>query len=88
MSADATASLSPTDLRRRLAAGDPVTLLDVRDRTEIERWRIEAPSITHHHVPYVKFVAAGVTGDELVLVVPRRQGATALRLAEACVEER
>ena len=32
--------------------------------------------------------AAGVAGDELVLVVPRRQGATALRLAEACVEER
>ena len=63
MSADATASLEPTDLRRRLVAGDPVTLLDVRDRTEVERWRIEAPSITHHHVPYVKFVAAGVTGD-------------------------
>ena len=32
--------------------------------------------------------AAGVAGDELVLVVPRRQAATALRLAEACVEER
>jgi glyoxylase-like metal-dependent hydrolase (beta-lactamase superfamily II) len=63
MSADATASLEPTDLRRRLVAGDPVTLLDVRDRAEVERWRIEAPSITHLHVPYVKFVAAGVTGD-------------------------
>jgi glyoxylase-like metal-dependent hydrolase (beta-lactamase superfamily II) len=61
MSADATASRTPTDLRRRLADGDPVTLLDVRDRTEIERWRIEAPS--YHHVPYMKFVAAGVTGD-------------------------
>ena len=39
-----------------------MTLLDVRDRTEIERWRIEAPSITAHHVPYMRFVAAGVTG--------------------------
>jgi len=63
MSADATASLAPATLRRRLADGESVTLLDVRDRTEIERWRIDAPSITHLHVPYVKFVAAGVTGD-------------------------
>jgi glyoxylase-like metal-dependent hydrolase (beta-lactamase superfamily II) len=60
---DRAGSVTPATLRRRLADGDPVTLLDVRDRTEIERWRIEAPSITHHHVPYVKFVAAGVTGD-------------------------
>jgi glyoxylase-like metal-dependent hydrolase (beta-lactamase superfamily II) len=60
---DRAGSLTPAALRRRLADGDPVTLLDVRDRTEIERWRIEAPSITYHHVPYVKFVAAGVTGD-------------------------
>jgi len=55
-------SVTPATLRRRLADGDPVTLLDVRDRTEIERWRIEAPSITAHHVPYMKFVAADVTG--------------------------
>ncbi|AXG06048.1 MBL fold metallo-hydrolase [Haloplanus rubicundus] len=60
---DRAGSLTPATLRRRLADGDPVTILDVRDRTEIERWRIEAPSITYHHVPYVKFVAAGVTGD-------------------------
>jgi glyoxylase-like metal-dependent hydrolase (beta-lactamase superfamily II) len=60
---DRAGSVTPAALRRRLADGDPVTLLDVRDRTEIERWRIEAPSITYHHVPYVKFVAAGVTGD-------------------------
>jgi glyoxylase-like metal-dependent hydrolase (beta-lactamase superfamily II) len=60
---DRAGSITAATLRRRLAAGDPVTILDVRDRTEIERWRIEAPSITHHHVPYMKFVAAGVAGD-------------------------
>jgi glyoxylase-like metal-dependent hydrolase (beta-lactamase superfamily II) len=65
---DRAGSVTPADLRRRLADGDPVTLLDVRDRTEIERWRIEAPSITYHHVPYVKFVAAGVTGDVVDLL--------------------
>jgi glyoxylase-like metal-dependent hydrolase (beta-lactamase superfamily II) len=79
---DRAGSVTPATLRRRLAAGDPVTILDVRDRTEIERWRIEAPSITFHHVPYMKFVAAGVTGgvadllpadvrDPVVAVCPR-----------------
>jgi len=58
---DRAGHVTPADLRRRLADGDPMTLLDVRDRTEIERWRIEAPN--YHHVPYMKFVAAGVTGD-------------------------
>jgi len=61
MSADTTTRVSPAEFRRRLAAGDPLTLLDVRNRTEVERWRIEAP--TSHHIPYMKFVAAGVTGD-------------------------
>ncbi|GAB6860333.1 MBL fold metallo-hydrolase [Haloplanus litoreus] len=63
MTAHTAGELTPAALRRRLAAGDPVTLLDVRNRAEVDRWRIEAPSITHHHVPYMKFVAAGVTGD-------------------------
>lgn len=58
---DHAGSITAATLRRRLADGEPMTLLDVRDRNEIERWRIEAPS--SHHVPYVKFVAAGVTGD-------------------------
>jgi glyoxylase-like metal-dependent hydrolase (beta-lactamase superfamily II) len=53
-------SVTPAGLRRRLADGEPLTILDVRDRPEIERWRIEAP--TYHHVPYVRFVAAGVAG--------------------------
>jgi len=61
MNTDTTTSVAPAEFRRRLADGDPLTLLDIRNRTEIERWRIEAPN--YHHVPYMKFVAAGVTGD-------------------------
>ncbi len=73
MTADSAEALSAATLRDRLAAGDPVTLLDVRDRAEIERWRIEASSLTHVHVPYVKFVAAGVTGDVTDLLPADRQ---------------
>jgi thiosulfate/3-mercaptopyruvate sulfurtransferase len=99
MSADAAGSLTPTDLRRRLTDGEPVTLLDVRDRTEIERWRIEASSVTHHHVPYMKFVAAGVTGDvadllpadvhePVVVVCPRGEASAevAEQLADAGID--
>ena len=91
MTADTAETLSAAVLRDRLAAGDPVTLLDVRDRAEVERWRIETPSLTHVHVPYVKFVAAGVTGDvtdllpadrrEPVVVVCAR-GAASAEVAE------
>jgi glyoxylase-like metal-dependent hydrolase (beta-lactamase superfamily II)/rhodanese-related sulfurtransferase len=56
-----TGPVTPAELRSRLVDGDPVTLLDVRNRSEVERWRIDAPSSIH--VPYMKFVAAGVTGD-------------------------
>jgi glyoxylase-like metal-dependent hydrolase (beta-lactamase superfamily II) len=63
MTAHTAGERSPAALRERLAAGDPVTLLDVRNREEVDRWRIEAPSLTAHHVPYMQFVAAGVDGD-------------------------
>ena len=51
-------SLPPADLRRRLAAGEAVHLLDVRNRGEIDEWRIAAPERTE--VPYVQFQAAAV----------------------------
>ncbi|MFB6102160.1 MAG: MBL fold metallo-hydrolase [Haloplanus sp.] len=69
MAADAIPSLTPAELRRRLAASEPVTVLDVRNRDEVERWRIEAPALDYHHVPYMKFVAAGVT-DSVADLVP------------------
>jgi glyoxylase-like metal-dependent hydrolase (beta-lactamase superfamily II) len=53
-------SVSPAALQRRLDAGESVRLLDVRDRDEIETWRIDGPSVTRTHVPYAKFMAASV----------------------------
>jgi glyoxylase-like metal-dependent hydrolase (beta-lactamase superfamily II) len=53
-------STSPAALQRRLDAGESVRLLDVRDRDEIETWRIDGPSVTRSHVPYAKFMAASV----------------------------
>jgi thiosulfate/3-mercaptopyruvate sulfurtransferase len=58
-----TESVSPADLADRLAAGEPVTLLDVRNRDEIESWRIGGADRSRVEVPYTKFVAANATGD-------------------------
>jgi len=56
-------SLSAATLQRRLDDGEPIRLLDVRDRDEFERWRIEGPSVTATQLPFTKFLQAKVTGN-------------------------
>ncbi|MFC6785975.1 MBL fold metallo-hydrolase [Halobaculum halobium] len=55
--------LAPEALARRLRAGDPVSVLDVRDRPEFEAWRVDGRGVTARQVPHVNFVAAAATGD-------------------------
>jgi len=50
-------------LARRLRAGDPVSVLDVRDRPEFEAWHVDGRAVTARHVPHVNFVAAGARGE-------------------------
>ena len=54
----AVASRSPAWLADRLAAGDPVRLLDVRNRDEFEDWQITGPSVETTLVPYMKWLQA------------------------------
>jgi glyoxylase-like metal-dependent hydrolase (beta-lactamase superfamily II)/rhodanese-related sulfurtransferase len=49
---------SPEWLADRLAAGDPVRLLDVRNRDEFESWRITGPSVEATLVPYMQWLQA------------------------------
>jgi glyoxylase-like metal-dependent hydrolase (beta-lactamase superfamily II) len=60
-------ALDPETLQTRLDAGEPVRLLDVRDRDEIEQWRIDGDGVTSTHIPYAKFMGAKVRDsvDEL-----------------------
>jgi glyoxylase-like metal-dependent hydrolase (beta-lactamase superfamily II) len=53
-------SVSPADLADRLRAGDPVSVLDVRNRDEAETWPLSGETVTTHHVPYYRFVEANV----------------------------
>jgi len=71
--ADPGGSISPAELQRRIDVGDPVSILDVRNRDEVEQWRIEGPSVDFANVPHMKFTAAKVTGgvEDLVADVDR-----------------
>ncbi|MFB6074232.1 MAG: hypothetical protein ABEJ89_04400 [Haloarculaceae archaeon] len=54
-------SVQPAALSRRINGGEPVRLLDVRDRDEIEAWAIDGPSVTTTTIPFQRFLQAGVT---------------------------
>jgi thiosulfate/3-mercaptopyruvate sulfurtransferase len=60
--------LSPAALADRLDAGERVALLDVRNRAEVDAWRIDGPNVDLTHVPYMEFLSARATGglDDLV----------------------
>jgi glyoxylase-like metal-dependent hydrolase (beta-lactamase superfamily II) len=71
-------TVTPRVLADRVARGDDVTVLDIRDRDEVEAWRIDGPNVAVEQVPYARFVQAQVTGgvgdlvanvDEPVVVV-------------------
>jgi glyoxylase-like metal-dependent hydrolase (beta-lactamase superfamily II)/rhodanese-related sulfurtransferase len=95
-------AIEPERLQSRLDAGEPVRLLDVRDRDELDRWKIEGESVTSTHVPYAKFMqakvrdtvgelAADIDGDGPVTVVCGRGEASAFvagLLTEAGVDAR
>ncbi len=66
-------SITPADLRRRLAAGDPLRIVDVRDRDAVDAWQIEGPSVDLTQVPLTTFLQTQVTGG-IADLVPEADG--------------
>jgi len=54
-------SIDPDELARRIAAGEPVRLLDIRNRDEFETWRVAGPSVTATQLSFSKALQAQVT---------------------------
>ena len=95
-------SVSPADLADRLRAGDPVSVLDVRNRADSEAWPLSGETVTTYHVPYYRFVEANVNDavesvgkevrealDEPILVICGRGEASAYvaeQLGEAGID--
>ncbi len=95
MGPDATAApgVSAESLADRVEAGDRVDVLDVRNRDELDAWRIEGPGVELTHVPYMRFVSAQATGDPGSLVDADRsyvvvcpEGEASAEVAAALVE--
>ncbi len=84
MNATSTRELQITgkELADRLAAGEPMTILDVREDAD---WAIEAPSAKHLHVPAAELLAGTARVDGLIgeVAVVCNRGLTAVPVAEA-----
>ncbi len=95
-------STEPAQLAARLARGEPVRLLDVRNRDEFDTWHIDGPTVTSTLVPYMRWLqadatdsvadrAADIAGEGPVIAVCGRGEASAYvagLLSEAGVEAR
>ncbi|ADB60263.1 beta-lactamase domain protein [Haloterrigena turkmenica DSM 5511] len=66
--ADEQASIDPETLADRLRSGDELTVLDVRDRDEFERWHLEGEGVEAVQIPHMKFIQAQATGGVTDLV--------------------
>ena len=60
MSEDAP-GVSPTTLQARIDRGDPVRALDLRNRDEVDRWRLAGPGVTVTQRSNATFIQARVT---------------------------
>ncbi|WP_416838400.1 MBL fold metallo-hydrolase [Haloferax sp. DFSO52] len=65
---DDVASISPEELRDRIARGDRIPVLDVRTEREYDTWRIERENLDTRNVPYYEFVEG--VDDELLARLP------------------
>lgn len=83
MSTTAAAEISPAQLADRIAAREPVTLLDVREDAS---WSIEGPAVTHVHRSAAAVMAdprQAAAGLAEPIVVVCNRGITAERVAQA-----
>jgi len=61
-------AITAVQLYNRIRRGDPVRILDVRDRELVEQWRITGEQVGHTHVPRVKALQAEATNTLDTLV--------------------
>ncbi|AGB33037.1 beta-lactamase [Natrinema pellirubrum DSM 15624] len=55
-------SITPVALAERLRTGAELTVLDVRDRDEFERWHLGGEGVEAVQIPHMKFIQAQATG--------------------------
>lgn len=58
-----TAAVSPRDLYQRLQTGESVSILDIRNRDEYERWQIQAPTAKTVQVSQARVLSAHLQSE-------------------------
>jgi len=66
-------SVDPESLKDRIDAGEDVTLLDARMRSDYEEWRIDGENITSINVPYFEFLEDDIDEDVLARIPDDRE---------------
>lgn len=59
---DEAPTISPDTFHEKLIANEPLTLLDIRDRDEVDAWQIEGESVTNRQAAKMEFVSASANG--------------------------
>jgi glyoxylase-like metal-dependent hydrolase (beta-lactamase superfamily II)/rhodanese-related sulfurtransferase len=70
-------SVDPESLKGRIDAGEDVTILDARMRSDYEEWRIDGETVTSINVPYFEFLDDEID-DEVLDRVPDDREVTVL----------
>ena len=73
---DGVDALSPETLAARLRAGEPVSVLDVRNRDEADAWPLPGEAVTTTQIPYYRFVQAGVNDTVAEIAAEVRESLT------------
>jgi glyoxylase-like metal-dependent hydrolase (beta-lactamase superfamily II)/rhodanese-related sulfurtransferase len=66
-------SVDPKTLKDRIDAGEDVTLLDARMRSDYEEWRIDGENVTSINVPYFEFLEDDIDEDVLEQIPDDRE---------------
>jgi len=66
-------SITPSELKASIDAGEEVTLLDVRAESEYEEWHIDGDSVESINIPYFEFLEDEVDEDVLARIPDDRE---------------
>ncbi|TYL37001.1 MBL fold metallo-hydrolase [Natronococcus pandeyae] len=66
-------SVDPDDLKERIDAGEDVTLLDTRMKSDYDEWRIDGENVESINVPYFEFLDEEIDDDVLAQIPDDRE---------------
>ncbi|WP_408958490.1 MBL fold metallo-hydrolase [Natrinema sp. 74] len=62
-------SIAPEELKRRIDAGENVTILDARMESEYDEWHVDGETVDSINIPYFEFLDEEI-GDDVLAQIP------------------